>query len=330
MDTKLCVVCGTDLPLLRRSDRRYCGGRCRIRAHRVRAEVERRKPRRTQEKAHTAVNVVAAAAAGLSVANLNWDLLTATAHRQNLEKQVARAETELASVQKERDAAARERDAAVEEARQAREDAQALRLQLKHEQQQRERVQAQAEQLQDALRRTKKSLHDALVKGDEFYENWQATQTALDDERSRHAYEEHGESGDRLAQVHAQVDYLEQYAHDLEARLTGSEVQRIALEGDAQRAAQLTARVATLEKQLQESREKHARATKKLTRRKNASKQLDAGQEEESSGSLLRKAGAVLAGVAAGAMATKLAGRAPRKVLPATAPKGYLPGRSKP
>lgn len=38
MDTKLCVVCGEALPLLRRSDRRYCGVGCRVRAHKIRGD----------------------------------------------------------------------------------------------------------------------------------------------------------------------------------------------------------------------------------------------------------------------------------------------------
>lgn len=37
MSAKLCVVCGEALPLPRRADRRYCGVRCQVRAHRIRA-----------------------------------------------------------------------------------------------------------------------------------------------------------------------------------------------------------------------------------------------------------------------------------------------------
>lgn len=323
MDTKLCAVCGADLPLLRRSDRRYCGGRCRVRAYRVRADASRRRPRKAEESSATQAAVVGVAAAGASLTALRWQLTLEGAHRRTLEMEVKRAEATLANVRKER-------DAAVEEARQAREGAQALHLNLKHEQEQRERVQAKAEQLQEDLRCTKKSLHDALVKGDEFYGNWHAAQTALDDERNHRAYEGQGDTGHGLDPVHTRVAYLEQRVQDLEAQFAGFELERATVEGDSQRAAQLTARVATLEKQLEVSREKETHLTKKLTRRKNASKQLDAGEEEASSGSLVGRVSAALVGVAAGAATAMLTGRSAQKVLPSASPKGYLPGRSKP
>lgn len=44
MNAKLCVACGEDLPVMRRSDRRYCGVRCRVRAYRIRKHVGRKLP----------------------------------------------------------------------------------------------------------------------------------------------------------------------------------------------------------------------------------------------------------------------------------------------
>lgn len=156
MDTKLCVVCGEDLPLLRRSDRRYCGGRCRIRAYRVRAEASQRRPREVEESSAPQAAVIGVAAAGASLAALRWQLTIEGAHRRTLEVEVKRAQATLADVRKQR-------DAAVEEARRAREETEQFRCQLQREQEERQHL--QEEQVHQ-----KRRLQTALVQGDEFYE----------------------------------------------------------------------------------------------------------------------------------------------------------------
>ena len=49
-----CMSCGNDLPSPRRSDMRYCGGRCRVAAHRIR-KGEGQHARPTKKRGHTAL-----------------------------------------------------------------------------------------------------------------------------------------------------------------------------------------------------------------------------------------------------------------------------------
>jgi len=71
MTVNKCVSCGSDLPSGRRSDRRYCGGRCRVRAHRIRTG-EGKHVRPTRKHGHTALKaalgtIAAATAAAVAV-----------------------------------------------------------------------------------------------------------------------------------------------------------------------------------------------------------------------------------------------------------------------
>lgn len=320
MDTKLCVVCGADLPLLRRADRRYCGGRCRVRAHRVRAGLSRRRPRKTAEVSEPVV-VAVGAAAGISLTALHWQLTAEAAQRRNMEMEAARTEATLAATR-------RERDAAAEEARQALEEAARLRQQIQREQEACQHLQDEARQFQEELARQKKRIHNALVKGDEFYENWQLAQTALADARNRLAAQEaHARSSDSLRPWRERVYYLEQQVSELSEYLAASEHRRAELEGDVQYAAQLADQVRRLEKQLEDSNQKQGRLIRKLERvKENLIEQVEEKRQDRGSGSLLGKVGAALGlSVAAGVAVTKLTGRDGQKALEAPASQRLLP-----
>ncbi|HAN93584.1 MAG TPA: hypothetical protein DCQ33_16095 [Nitrospira sp.] len=74
METKLCVVCGEALPLLRRSDRRYCGVGCRVRAHKIRGSCAPGQRRPRQEGSHSAAAILGIVATAATVEALCREL----------------------------------------------------------------------------------------------------------------------------------------------------------------------------------------------------------------------------------------------------------------
>ena len=74
MTVNKCVSCGSDLPSGRRSDRRYCGDRCRVRAHRIRTG-EGKHVRPTRKHGHTALKAALGAVAAATAAAMAVELV---------------------------------------------------------------------------------------------------------------------------------------------------------------------------------------------------------------------------------------------------------------
>ncbi len=88
-----CVSCGEELPGNRRSDKRYCGGRCRVRAHRIRkGEGEHVRP--TKKHGHTALKVALGAAAAATAAAAAIELV-----RQSQDTRLAEQQRKIAELQ---------------------------------------------------------------------------------------------------------------------------------------------------------------------------------------------------------------------------------------
>ncbi len=107
-----CVSCGSDLPSGRRSDRRYCGGRCRVRAHRIRTG-EGKHVRPTRKHGHTALKVALGAVAAATAAAMAVELV-----RNSQDARLAEHERKIAELQEE----LRKSQAEKEELKRAKED----------------------------------------------------------------------------------------------------------------------------------------------------------------------------------------------------------------
>ena len=104
MTVNKCVSCGSDLPSGRRSDRRYCGGRCRVRAHRIRTgEGEHVRPAR--KHGHTALKTALAAAAAATAAAVAVELVRKSqdARLAENERKIAKLEAQLRKSQTEKE-----------------------------------------------------------------------------------------------------------------------------------------------------------------------------------------------------------------------------------
>lgn len=153
MDTKLCVVCGTALPLRRRSDRRYCQGLCRVRAYLIRKGVGTRERRRNQGRSCTAAKVAGVTAGAIAIEVLRRELAQERRQRQSLEFTVIELKEKLV-------AGDRQRDAATQDARRVRDELETERQQLHHERKQHQAVERAYNELHDDWAQTRRRLRD--------------------------------------------------------------------------------------------------------------------------------------------------------------------------
>lgn len=147
-----CASCGTELPLERRIDMRYCGGRCRVQAHRIR-KGEGQHVRPTKKHGHTALKVALGTVAAATAAAAAIELVREgqDARLEEQARKIADLEAQLQKAQAEK-----------EEARRAQEG---LRKQV--EQLTREKKEKEAQLLQrgkelDAEKETVKALRSSL------------------------------------------------------------------------------------------------------------------------------------------------------------------------
>jgi predicted nucleic acid-binding Zn-ribbon protein len=96
--TKQCIVCGSALPQRRRSDRRYCGCKCRVRAFRIRNRAQQLKAR-GPTRSHDGYHAAPSSAGDATVAEADQKI------RQELEDKIATLEDQLARVEEKRDLA---------------------------------------------------------------------------------------------------------------------------------------------------------------------------------------------------------------------------------
>ena len=125
MTVNKCVSCGSDLPSGRRSDRRYCGGRCRVRAHRIRTG-EGKHVRPTRKHGHTALKAALGTIAAATAAAVAVELV-----RNSQDARLAEHQRKIAELEE----GLRKSQAEKEELKRAKED-----LQSKVEQVTREKI----------------------------------------------------------------------------------------------------------------------------------------------------------------------------------------------
>lgn len=109
MTVRMCVSCGSELPSGRRSDRRYCGGRCRVRAHRIR-KGEGQHVRPTRKHGHTALKVALGTAAAATAAAVAVEVVrkSQAARLAEHERKIADLEAQLRKSQTEKEELRRE------------------------------------------------------------------------------------------------------------------------------------------------------------------------------------------------------------------------------
>ena len=113
MVAKKCTVCRQNLPVERRSDRRYCGVRCRVRAHRLRGAAQQALEECDDlTAAEIAAATASAAAAALLVETLRKQLQDAEGTRDKQARELSKVRSELQKNEDARLAAAQ--DAAIE------------------------------------------------------------------------------------------------------------------------------------------------------------------------------------------------------------------------
>ncbi len=112
MVAKKCTVCRHNLPVERRSDRRYCGVRCRVRAHRLRgvalAAQQELDANDDLSAAAIAAATVSAAAAALLVETLRKQLKETEETRDQRTRELSQVRSELQKTEDARLAASQE------------------------------------------------------------------------------------------------------------------------------------------------------------------------------------------------------------------------------
>lgn len=106
-----CVSCGTELPLNRRSDQRYCGCRCRVRAHRIR-KGEGKHVRPTRKHGHTVLKAALGTVAAASAAAVAVEVVRSSqdARLAEQERKIADLEEQLRKSQAEKEELKRAQD----------------------------------------------------------------------------------------------------------------------------------------------------------------------------------------------------------------------------
>lgn len=109
MVAKKCTVCRHNLPVKRRSDRRYCGVRCRVRAHRLRGAAQQALDASDDlTAAEIAAATTTAAAAALLVETLRRQLIEAEETCDKQTRELSQVRGELQRTEDARLAAAQE------------------------------------------------------------------------------------------------------------------------------------------------------------------------------------------------------------------------------
>jgi chromosome segregation ATPase len=101
MDAKLCRVCRSSLPFFRRSDQRYCGVRCRVRAHRIRVSAGASTSAGDTGSMEAVVAALATAATAMILERLRSELREERAQRRTQDKEIATIQEKLRVGEKE-------------------------------------------------------------------------------------------------------------------------------------------------------------------------------------------------------------------------------------
>lgn len=257
MSATLCVVCGVRLPLVRRSDRRYCSSRCQMRAYRLRVEAVQRPPRKPRRCGHPAADAsepLAQAASQALLGELQHQLDAEREQRQKqdsliveLREQLGR-ETATRSAredthQKQIDTLHQQVDRATAETDAART---AMRYQAEQSRQQEQLTKSQIEDLRGQLSKARAA--ETRAKDERI-------QAELALNRARKELEQLRQKAEHRAAVRQeQTETLALQVCDLQSRLDDAEQRCDQLKAAPDREAALTAENQQLKRQLAESR----------------------------------------------------------------------------
>ena len=227
------MSCGGELPGGRRSDMRYCGVRCRVRAHRIR-KGEGRHVRPTKKHGHTALKVALGTVAAATAAFVSAELVRKS-ERARLEEQ----QQKLASLEEQ----LRKSQAASDERKRAEEVLRKKAEPVSKETKEQEEQLGQAKKQMETDRTTIESLRNALIRANE--ESNQDKQRLLEMRRERDAVQqtldqlskESGQQRRRLEDANRRIQSLSKKTAKLERQLESAKDKRA-----AQRAKQLAAR----------------------------------------------------------------------------------------
>ncbi len=278
-----CVSCGTELPLERRIDMRYCGGRCRVQAHRIR-KGEGQHVRPTKKHGHTALKVALGTVAAATAAAAAIELVREgqDARLEEQARKIADLEAQLQKAQAEK-----------EEARRAQEG---LRKQV--EQLTREKKEKEAQLLQrgkelDAEKETVKALRNSW---ESAHLDWILTEHRLIDVSreqaalAKGAFQRAETYRRQLSEANQRIDALLAHTDELTRQLsvaTDSQVVQLAEWSSAQSSLQLQSRLdraaaesQKLKQQLRSVEGELSSATKRLAA-KEQQKQLPPARQTE-------------------------------------------------
>lgn len=212
MTVNKCVSCGSDLPSGRRSDRRYCGGRCRVRAHRIRTG-EGKHVRPTRKHGHTALKAALGTIAAATAAAVAVELV-----RNSQDARLAEHQRRIAELEE----GLRKSQAEKEELKRAKED-----LQSKVEQVTREKIEKEEQLCRNRKelgtdKETEKTLRSALDRA--LLERSHDQQRLLEVRRERDEAENlqqeiATEYGRLRFESHRQIDDLLEYTDKLGRQL---------------------------------------------------------------------------------------------------------------
>ena len=310
-----CVSCGSDLPLERRIDMRYCKVRCRVQAHRIR-KGEGRHVRPTKKHGHTALKValgtVAAATAAAAaielvregqdarleeqqrkIADQQEQLLKSQTEKEELRRELEDLRNRVDQVTKEKEAQLQKAQAEKEESRRTQEG---LRKQVEQLTREKKQVESQLCQRRDELAKEKQLVKTLRSSVENAHLDVTLTEHRLQEERRGQAAlvnwasqreEEHrrqlSESNQR---IHALLKHNDELTRQLSVA-TDSQVVQFAEWSASQSQLRLQSRVDNaeaesqrLKQQLRSVEVELSSATKKLAA-KEQQKQLPPARQTE-------------------------------------------------
>ena len=282
-----CVSCGVELPVSRRSDMRYCGVRCRVRAHRIR-KGEGQHVRPTKKHGHTALKValgtVAAATAAAAAIELVRESQDARLEEQqrkiaDLEAQLQKAQSENAEVRRAQDGFRKQVEQMTREKKEVESQLCQSRVEL-----------AKEKQLVKTLRSSVESVHLDMILTEQRLQDESRGQAALANWAHQREEEHRRQRSESDQRIHALLEHTDKLTRQL-TEAKDSQVVQLAAWSASQRHLQLQSRLDSAEaesqrlKQRLRSVEGELSSTAKKLAAKEQQKQLPPARQTESTSS---------------------------------------------
>ncbi len=282
-----CVSCGVELPGSRRLDMRYCGVRCRVRAHRIR-KGEGQHVRPTKKHGHTALKValgtVAAATAAAAAIELVRESQDARLEEQqrkiaDLEAQLQKAQSENAEVRRAQDGLRKQVEQMTREKKEVESQLCQSRVEL-----------AKEKQLVKTLRSSVESVHLDMILTEQRLQDESRGQAALANWAHQREEEHRRQRSESDQRIHALLEHTDELTRQL-TEAKDSQVVQLAAWSASQRHLQLQSRLDSAEaesqrlKQRLRSVEGELSSTAKKLAAKEQQKQLPPARQTESTSS---------------------------------------------